>query len=501
MPARRSRIAVLGILLESNRFAPPAIEADFRAALYLEGDDLVRFCRNGAEDGFAGQMDLLRDWELVPILIAAPADSSGPCDHASFERICGRIVELLRAAGTLDGVYVIGHGAGTTTETDDLDGEYLERVRAAVGPAVPIAMLTDTHANPSDRLFANVDLVTGYRTNPHVDFLDRSRDAARLMHRMLDGWRPRSCHVRVPLITPQVTQLTAEGHPLGDLMRLAEASLGDDIATVSVWSGFSLADVPHAGLTVYAAAWSDAAAARQVARAVAEHAWHSRHRFKATLTPLDQAVQAALAADAGRPVILADVADNPGGGAQGNTTWILEALLDAGATDVLLGLVWDPDLVAAAFAAGRGGRIRARVGRDSPELGSRALPVEAEVLCLRDAPFRGRTGMAANRSINLGPSCLVCVGGVQILAGSVRQQILGPEYFEVHGADPAAARAIVVKSRGHYRAGFADLVPAPRILDVDVPGLATPHLERVPYRRVTRPVYPLDPGMEWRAAE
>jgi microcystin degradation protein MlrC len=198
-------------------------------------------------------------------------------------------------------------------------------------------------------------------------------------------------------------------------------------------------------------------------------------------------------------LLFADVADNPGGGGRGNTVWILKAFHEAGVEGALLGIFNDPVLAAEAHAGGVGARFKARFNRDETHPLSGALTAPAEVLGLRDEPIVGKRGISAGHTINLGKMALLQVGGIRVVVVSVRQQCKDIEMFECFGIDIAAARSVIVKSRGHFRAAFDIFFPDERIVEVDVPGLTTPILSRVPYRNVPRPIFPLDPETRWEA--
>ena len=189
------RIAVLGLILESNRFAPVTTEDDFRHHGWLEGENILQHARAEKShlarevSSFVRLMDATGEWQPVPLAIAS-SGPWGPVDEAFFSRLCGQIVDGLRAAladGPLDGVYIASHGAMVATEDLDPDGTLYERVRASVGSETPIIATLDLHANISDRMVEKTDLLIGYRTNPHVDQIERGEEAALSMRRILGG--------------------------------------------------------------------------------------------------------------------------------------------------------------------------------------------------------------------------------------------------------------------------------------------------------------------------
>ena len=191
------RVALMGMILESNRFARPATRADFESLTWLGGEALMAEARQPAPvlatefAAFVRAMDATGPWTPVPVLLAA-CHPHGPVEEAVFEDYAKAILEGL--AGPVDAVYLCHHGAMVATHLDDPDGELAARVRAKVGPDVPIVQTLDLHSNISDRMCASVDLICGYRTNPHVDMIERGEEAAFTLRRILGGLAsPRVC--------------------------------------------------------------------------------------------------------------------------------------------------------------------------------------------------------------------------------------------------------------------------------------------------------------------
>ncbi len=500
------RIALLGLSIECNKFAPVATRADFEQRCYLAGDALLDEARAAAPrmlaetPGFVAAMDESGAWTPVPILLAM-AEPNGPVEHAFFTEMLGEMRRGLRAAGQLDGVYVCSHGAGLTTEEDDPDGVLLAMLRETVGPTVPIVATFDLHANISERMVAALDVFIGYRTNPHLDMRERGAEAAGALREMLGGVRPKRALVRLPIVPPTVTMLTAAG-PYAEMIDYGQTRQAADteIMNVSVMGGFAFADTAKNGLAVVVTARRSAEAARQLALDIAAEGWARRERFAPKLTGLDDAVALALRAgsDAAHPPLaFADVADNPGGGGRGNTMYLLEAFHGAGVTGALLGIIHDPALAAEAHERGVGAAFRARFNRTGGDGFSKPFAAAATVLALSDRACRGRRGIFAGADIRLGPSCALAIGGITVVVVSLRTQCADPVFFEMFGLDIARARVVMVKSRGHFRGGFDEFFRHEQIVEVDLPGLTSPMLARFDWTRLPRPVVPLDREVNW----
>ena len=508
------RIALLGFSIECNKWSPPATRADFEQRTWLEGDAILADARSAAPaalgemPGFVQAMDASGPWEPVPTLLCC-AEPGGPVRREVFEEMLAKWRAGLSGAGRIDGVYAMMHGAGLAEHDEDPDGIALALVRSIVGPDVPVVASFDLHANVSSRMVESVDVFVGYRTNPHLDMRARGEECARHMRDLLAGRRTAKAHLRLPIIPPTVTMLTAPDAPLrpyGEMIdlgqaRMAEAPYAGRVLNVSVMGGFAYGDTSKNGLSVIVTADRDSGElGARLAREVAELGWANRGRFRARLTSLEDATAIALAAsrDPSLPArCFADVADNPGGGGRGNTTWILEAFHRAGVRGCALGPFYDPSLAAEAHRLGAGAEFLARFNRDEAQEFSRPFSAPGRVVALCDGSVVGRRGIGAGRMLRLGPAALVEVGGIRVVVGSIRQQASDPGYFEMLGVRLGALRSLVVKSRGHFRAAFDEDFADDRILEVDVPGLTTPVLARVPWRRIPRPIYPLDPDTTW----
>lgn len=502
------RIAILGFVLEANRNAPVSDQEIFEETLYLESDGILAELagdRKGLPStvqGFCEEMDERGIWAPMPILLAE-APPGGPADHTFFVNMLEAMRFALSKLKGIEGVYICEHGAGLSTEWDDADGAVFEMVRECVGPDVPIVATLDLHGHVTPRMNSAADVMVAYLTNPHVDGADRGREAAGIMWDMLAGMQTCSILIRVPMISPSVSLLTAQG-PYADLIDFGQTLLAPPLINISILAGFAPADATTNGMSIVVAARTDVdggeAAAKTVARQLAERAWSDRQRYRAQLTSLDDAADRAMAVskDSSLPaIILADVADNPGGGGRGNTIYLLRRLHEADAQGVVVGMMIDPPLAAEAHHLGKGANFSAKFNRDEDNELSEPYRADVYVESLASGPFLGRRGIYAGRRVNLGLCALLSFGGLKVVVASHRQQCADPIFLERMGVDIAKARTLVIKSRGHFRAGFDQFIQPEQIYEVDVPGLTTPVLTRLGLIRVPRPIYPLDLDMEW----
>ncbi|MBI0433212.1 M81 family metallopeptidase [Roseomonas sp. KE0001] len=495
------RVALLGFSIECNRFAPVARLADFRR--WLEGEALLADARGAAPvalpemPGFVAAMDAAGPWRPRPLLLAL-AEPNGPVEQGDFADMMALWRQGLEALrGELDGVYCLLHGAGLTTALDDPEGALQAMIREVLGEGVPLVCSYDLHANVSQAMVRHCDAFVGYRTNPHLDMRERGAESAALLRRLMAGERFHRAFRRLPIVAPTVSLLTAKG-PYGEVIDFGQERrrlLGPEkVANVSVMGGFAYSDTPFNGFAIVVTG-PDRAACEALADELARDAWSRRARFVAKLTPLTEAVQRALTAEV--PLAFADVADNPGGGGGGNTLFILAAFHKAGVEGALFGLLHDPALAAEAHERGRGARFSARFNRDTRGGFAHPFAAPAEVVALSDGRVVGRRGLYAGTAKDLGPTAALRLGGITAVVVSHRLQCADPAFFEHLGLDIGAARAVVLKSRGHFRGGFDEFFTPGRIIEVDAPGLTSPMLDRFAWTKLPRPVLPLDPETRW----
>jgi microcystin degradation protein MlrC len=488
------RVGVVGYMHEVNALADPITLGDGLQTADAPGG-LESVWEAGA---VITRLRELRQVEIVEFPVWE-FGASGPLADDDFNAMLEGTVAALRDAGPLDAVAVAGHGAGRTITDLDADATFLRAVRTAVGD-VPLVAVLDFHANLSPAMVDLCDVVVGYRTNPHVDIVERLREAGDHLHRLLDTPGTVRARCRLPMVLPQIAQLTTPGEPLGEVSALAESLRVPPIRNISLFGGFSLGDVPDCGVSVCVTAdVGHGQAALEAASALARRTWSLRPQYRLRCVPLDEAVRRAMQAVAGEcePVILADTADNPGGGAPGNTTFLLRALADAGATDVVMGLQCDPAVVTAAWAAGVGAGLRVVFNEGSAQPLATPFAADATVLALVDGVLVPTRGVYKGANRYPGRSCALDLGGIRIGVSSYKVQCADDDTLRHVGLDPAPAKVVVVKSRGHFRAGFDHLFAPHQIVEVGAPGVATTELATVEWQHLPRPVFPLDDVADW----
>jgi microcystin degradation protein MlrC len=475
---------------ETNTFSPiPTDRRQFEVHDLHYGGELLEAYR-GTGTCLGGMIDAAeaRGVTLVPSL-AATASPAGRVTKDFYTEARDRLLADLRAAGPLDGVLLDLHGAMVVEGVDDGEGDLLTAVRAAVGP-VPIAVTLDFHANVTRTMVDTATLLHGYKTYPHVDMDARGREAAARLAEVAGGRiRPTVAYRQLPMLPPIAGQLTTRG-PMRRLYDLADAmETRPRVLSISIFAGFPLADIHDAGLSIYVATDGDAALAEALADELARAAWDLRREFLHGALPVAEAVARALALDGG-PVVLADIADNTGGGAGGDTTEILRELVRVGARRTTVACLWDEAAVRACLAAGVGARVTLAVGGKVDPSHGAPVTVTGRVRTLSDGRFVYKGPMLRGLEGRVGPTAVLDVNDLKIILISNRRQTLDPEMIRFVGIDPAAEKILVIKSSIHYRAAFEALARA--ILEVDAPGLSSSNLARFAFRHVRRPIFPLD---------
>jgi len=486
------RIAIGGFFHESNTFCRPFTElADYERTRLYRGDEMLvplrgtdteigGFLRGADEYGF----------EVAPTYYAW-AWPSGPLTDECFRTILERLKSEVAAAQPVDGVLLQLHGAMVTESDDDPDGTILAEVRSCLPPGVPLVATFDFHSNLSPLMVSSCDVLIGYDTYPHVDLSDRGYEAAGLLVRMLRGEiRPTMALSKPPLMPHIVRQRTADG-PMAEMMALArEAEDADGVLRVSVAGGFAYADVPRMGMGILAITDSDEQLAADIAETLAEEAWSRRERFTETLPSAEDAVRQALGApsDAG-PVVLADVADNVGGGAPGDGTVLLAELLRQGATDAVV-MIADPEAVDACLRAGVRETVTVDVGGKVDALHGRPVTVTGRIRALTDGVFRNRGPMRDGLVDDMGRTAVMDVGGLTLVLTERKLPMWNLEQLRSCGIEPAHQRIIVCKGAIAHRAAYAPI--AQQMLEVETPGSCSGDVRGFDYQHIRRPLYPID---------
>jgi len=433
----------------------------------------------------------------------AMANPSGPVDDAGYERMVSAVVDAV--AKGCDGVMLDLHGAMVTQTREDGDGELLERVRAAA-PGAPITVALDLHGNVTHRMIENADIVVGFKTYPHVDMYETGEHAGRLLLRMLAGEiRPALAWCRPPLLTHTLRSATAHGS-MRRAVAAARCAEEAGLLGVTVFAGFALSDTAAPCLSVVAMADGDEAHAAQCAARIARDAWVERGGFVYDSEPLDESIRRAKAlagAPGTGPVLLLDHGDNCMSGGTCDDMDVLRAALEQGLDDVLSGPVCDPEAVAQMVESGRGTRLTARIGNKRPlaSLGIRKEPLvlEGVVQAISDGRFTIAGPIYTGQTVTMGRTVLFDTGRARLVIAERTQEPLDLGVFTCVGEKAAQRRFLLLKSRMYCRPVFEPL--ARGVVECDGRGVTSSDYRLFPFRRVERPVYPLDADTAWAGCD
>ena len=476
------RIVVGSIMHESNTFNPSLttlkeFHPQYGAAILQEP----------SHDSLGGIITLLQAQgaELIPT-IAAHALPGGVVTRSAYEALKGTLLEGIRTAGAIDGVCLALHGSMQVAGVGDAESDLLSEVRALVGPQVPIVAALDLHANVTATMVEQADGLVAYRTAPHVDTFDTGQRVAELLLQILQGdCRPTMAFAKLPfLLSGEQSETGAE--PMASMIQLLrEADSHPAVLSSSFALGFPWADVYDNGVSAIVVADGDRALAQREADRLARAFWERRAEFdfRVEAYSIDEAIEAALAAPEST-IFLSDSGDNPTAGGTMDIPLVVERLLAKGAPDAVVAAICDPAAVEACMAAGVGQRIVLSIGGKLDIQHGQPLEVT------------GRVRLLAYDEMG-GPMAVLRVEGVDVVLSSRRMAVTEPTFLRRLGIEPLE-RKIVVLKLGYLTAPFQAI--APRSILMLSPGCTNCDLTQLEYKRVKRPIYPLDPDASWEAS-
>jgi microcystin degradation protein MlrC len=476
------KLFIAGLDTETNTFAPiPTGYASFADTFLAHGDATgkpINYCSNqllvwrtGAE---------ARGWSVVESLCSY-AEPGGRIVGAAYARLRDEILADLRRAMPVDVVLLALHGATAADGCDDCEGDILARVREIVGPGVIVAAELDPHCHLTEAMVRNASLLVLYKEYPHTDIGDRAADLFRLAADAAEG----RTHPAMAMFDCRMigTFRTTEAPLRGFVDRMYAMEGRDGILSVSLGHGFPWADVADVGVKTLVVADGDAAKAARVATALGKEVFAMREALTPTFLDVDAAIDQALAVPGG-PVVIADVADNPGGGAPGDATFVLRRLLERGVRNVASGYYWDPMAVRFCEEAGIGARFPLRIGGKTSTFSGDPVDLTITVRGIAENVVQ-HFGTAP---VPLGTAVWVEAEGIDLVLISQRTQVFHPEGFAATGLDLASRKIVVVKSSQHFHAGFAPIARA--ILYASAPGALQRDFLGIPYSKIVRPWWP-----------
>ncbi|MDX6750880.1 M81 family metallopeptidase [Geminicoccaceae bacterium 1502E] len=486
------RIFLAAVWHETNGFSPIPTGLDaFRRYQWVQGPELLAHYRcTNTELGGAIAAAEARGVELVPAF-SAWAVPAGLVTREAFATLRSMLAEAAAAAGPLDGALLVLHGAMAAEGEPEADAVLLETLQGALPTGLPLAATFDNHANLGPRMAAAADYLVGYDTFPHVDMGERGGEALRLLAGLAGGAQhPARVLLQLPMLTVPQTQPTGEAPMKAIMERVHALEAEAGIVCASAALGFAYVDGEHAGMALLGHAVPEAADRLEAGlEGIARELWAVREVFRPGLIPVEEAVARAVAAPRG-PVVLVEPADNVGGGAPGDGTALLAALLAADADAAIV--MWDPAAAARARAAGPGSHFAGPVGGSAPDLHGPAVHVEGTVTFAGNLAYARSGPYMTGQRVELGPSAVVRAGRLDILLTSERCMPFDRDHLDVAGIRPEEKKMLVAKSGGAWRAAFAAI--AAEALYVDTPGVCSSNLARLRFEGAARDRWPLGGG-------
>jgi microcystin degradation protein MlrC len=497
------RLLLATISHETNTFSPvPSGLERFccNGTTLLTGETAIDFYRGTGTcmGGYLAVADEVGADVVVPVCASAPP--SGPVDAEAYETFCRLVTDAVTQGG-FDGIWLDLHGAMVTDQFDDGEGELLRRIRA-IDPGTPLCVAYDMHANVFDAMVRHAQIVAGYQTYPHIDQRQTAERAARALLRVMKHEvMPTGAWGSAPML-PHVMAQGTHQDPNKTLQAMCagwEAS-GRAVAA-SLFVGFPHADVEMAGLSAMVVTDNNPSEAQAMVDELISAAWRARRDFMFDIEPLAASVRRAkgLGAAGELPVVLLDHYDNCASGGTMDTTDTLREIIRQGLDDVVFFGIYDPEAVQQAIRAGVGATVTLSIGAKLPmpqlPVASAPLTVTGTVQTISSGSFRLKGGLTPGLQIYMGTTVVLDIGNVQIVLLSRHIEPTAQEMLQVLGIDPSRKKYVAIKSRIHWRADLGKI--AREIVECAGVGVCTSDYGQLTFRRVRRPVFPLDPDLQW----
>lgn len=465
---------------------------EFQKRRLLYGDDVIEFFKDTKTPvgGFIDGCQKL-GWELIPTVFAS-ATPSGIITSEAFDKLHGDLMKGLEDSEPFDAVCLHLHGAGVSEEYPDIEGKILEDTRDIIGER-PLVSTFDLHANFTERMIENADILIAYDTYPHVDGYDRAIEIINLMKRLLDGDLKPKKAFRQPLMMPALQAQFTGRYPMTRVMdRVHEFEERSGVETISICPGFPWSDISDAGLSITVHTDDDEELATEIAEELEDFIWGMRREFLVKPVPVERAISRVQRSEEG-PVILADIGDNSGGGAPSDGTFVLSAILESGLEGGLFSPIADPEAVHEAVKAGVGNNVELVLGGKTDDLHGNPLSITGTVKLISDGIWVVKGPMGTGSEIDMGKTVVLRIAGNDVIVTSKRLQPTDLELYRSQGIEPTEKRFIVVKSSVHYRASHEPI--ATEVIELDTPGLTSPRLAGFDFKNIRRPIFPLDVEM------
>jgi len=484
------RIALGGLYQESHSFSPaPADQKQFEAGYLLYGEEIIKHL-TGLNHEIGGALNTAQNHAIAPLLYGATGASGMPLRRDIFEKLCSQMCQRLQEVLPVDGVFLAMHGAMVAEHIDDATGHVLAQIRHIVGPHIPIVATLDLHANVTKQMATVADALIGYHTAPHIDQSDTgARGMALLLQILNKETKPTMAHVSIPMILPPENGRTTQG-PFANIMdQVKKLEKMPNILAASAYPVQPWMDLPEMGCSTLVVTHNDPSLAQQEAQRLAQAFWQCREAFIEDLQAPSHIIKQALASPKG-PFILSDSSDSPSSGAPGDSTTFLKACVDANIEATTLINILDPEAAQKAQSVGIGKTATFTLGASLSNQFYKPFTFEATVKSLSDGKFTNKGPGFRGFEFNMGLTAVLVHKGIHLVVMSQPVIQWDPELYRSQGLDPATAKLVAVKSPAAFRAAYESF--AEKVIVLDAPGVCSPNLKTFPWKRINRPIYPLD---------
>ena len=485
-----TRIVFGGISDETNSFSPyPTELKDFTV---IRGEEILKRFK-GSRDQITGIIDGCSEHGYEPIpTIYAECSPSGTITKEVLDTLVRELLKGIKDAHPFDGVVLILHGAGVSESHDHIEDHIVSEVRNLVGDKMPLIATFDFHSNYTKIMVDIVDVLIGYDTHPHVDGYERSLEAIRVMKRLIDGSLKPTKAFRQPPMIPLRTNTNY--HPMKTIMdRVHEMETIDGVETITVAQGFCFSDIEFPGMSIIVTTNDNQELAEKYADELCDLSWSLRRDFllKGYVSVKEGIKRVKLAKEG--PIVLADTGDVVGGGGTSKGTIVLKALLEAGIENGVISTIHDPEAVTKAIEAGVGNEVTLNLGGKIDKIHGEPIKVTGLVKIVSDGKYIRKGPMEPGGESDMGRTVVLRVSGIDIIVTSERHYMTDLEGYRSLGIEPTDKKVIVIKGETHFTASHGPI--AKDVIFLDTPGLNTGRLASMPFKKLRRPIFPLDVEM------
>ena len=492
------RIAALGFHHETNTFQ--SVKTDYDAFVnyeFLRGAEIAEqhATANSTLSGYF-QGAIKYEFELVSLLFTFTGPT-GTITKNAFDRITAEMIALLEEKGPWDGVLLAQHGAAVSENFPDMDGEVANLVRGIVGSNVPVVMTLDLHSNITQKQVTNTDAIVAFRTNPHLDPVERAIEASDILIKTIKGEiKPVQRLVQVPMIINIVKQPTSFGPMLDIVNDVNEVIKKPGVLSASCGQGFPYADVEHMGVSFLVVTDDDIEMADHLANWLAKRAWNRRSDLQNDSTSMEDSITRAMnAPTTGSPTVIMDVGDNVGGGGTADSTHLLAEAIKQGLKGErsLLMSLFDSTAVQTCIDSGVGSTVSIKVGAGTDQLHGEPIEVTGYVRAITDGRFEEPTPIhGGHRFFDYGPSvALITKEGYMLVLHTMRGigNMTRQQYYSI-GIDPQHYKVVICKGTVSPRAAYEPI--AREIIMSNTPGVTSADMSSFSYKHRRKPLYPFE---------